>query len=77
MKHLTKKQIAEQILRVTDEYTERYFENFPEAKTGKGFDKQLWASLHVGFFTGMKLNGYTDKELFAGLKLAQKELSKI
>ena len=72
MDKLTKQQIAELIVRMTQDYTELYQKNI---KTR--MDKQLWASLHLGFITGMKQSEYAEEELIEALDLAITELSKI
>jgi hypothetical protein len=69
---LSQKEITDAIVQMTLEYTEQYFDAFQ-----KNLDKQLWAALHVGFITGMKLNGYSQRELMAALESAQAEVARV
>jgi hypothetical protein len=49
---LSKQQIADGIVSLTEDYTETYFQMFK-----KDMDKQLWAALHVGFVAAVEMNG--------------------
>jgi len=66
---LTKEQITDAIVNLTEDYTDVYFETFK-----RDMDKQLWAALHVGFISAMKLNGYSDTLLNAALADAQERM---
>ena len=68
-KKLTIDEVAELIFQMSEQYVILYFKAFK-----KDMDKQIWAALHVGFMTGMKQHGYTEKELDKALKIAQDEL---
>jgi len=69
---LSQKEITDAIVQMTVEYTEQYFDAFK-----KNLDKQLWAALHVGFISGMKLNGYPERQLMAALEAAQAEIARV
>ena len=56
------------------EYTEQYFGAFNKKKK---LDKQLWAALHVGFISAMKLNGYSETEVMAALEAANREIARV
>lgn len=75
---LSKEEIAKQIVELTNEYTARYRDMFPDIQD---IDGQLWAALHIGFLTGLKTaktdeeNTYDDKTLGEALTIAQQQLT--
>ncbi len=72
MKKLNKQEISDVIVNITYEYIELFF----LTEKVKLMDKKFWAALHIGFIAGMKLNGYSEKELLEALDLAQEEIMK-
>ena len=69
---LSKKEIANLIFDMTTDYTYLFMKAYK-----KDMDKQLWAALHIGFITGMKINGYEEKELMEALDIAHKQIKKL
>jgi hypothetical protein len=70
MKKLTKPEIATIMYELTGDYTDMYMDAFK-----KPMDKQIWAALHIGFIAGMKVNGYSEKEVNQALDLCQKMIA--
>ena len=71
---LTKDEVVNLIVGMTEDYTHLYF--LSQDKKEQGMDKHLWAALHIGFITGAKLGGYSEKLLLDALEKAQDKLNK-
>lgn len=66
---LSKEEIADAIVETTRTYTEAYFETSGQRE----LDRQLWAALHVGFVSALKLCGYDGATVDEALELAQED----
>ncbi len=73
MKKLTKQELVDEIIGLTQDLSVGYFDAHPGAKH---MDRALWAALHIGFVRAMGLNGYDESELMDAVKAAQNELPK-
>lgn len=63
-------EIGKFVAQATKEYTDVYF----SLNKGKPLNRELWAALHVGFISGMKLCGYSEEEAIAGIDASHKYL---
>lgn len=70
---MDKEQIAKELVDLTIEYTDMYF----DATDKKSIDKQMWAALHIGFAKGLTLNGYSEDVVFEGAEIARNKLTEM